>query len=132
MKRRNFLKKSLITGGALLLPPIFKKSEIKADHLINLNYKPDPATWSNNNLTLAWIGHSTVLINMFGKWIVTDPVLFDKIGLYFFIGGLPKGKDPKTSAPHHTPEFFIDDSAFKTGVIAFCNLVFDYMEMQKK
>jgi amidohydrolase len=53
-------------------------------------------------------------------------------GLYFFIGGLPKGKDPKTSAPHHTPEFMIEDSAFKTGVIAFCNLVFDYMEMNKK
>ena len=27
-------------------------------------------------------------------------------GLYFFIGGLPKGKDPKTSAPHHTADFF--------------------------
>ena len=53
-------------------------------------------------------------------------------GLYFYIGGLPKGKDPKTSAPHHTPEFFIDDNGFKTGVNAFCNLVFDYMEMNKK
>lgn len=53
-------------------------------------------------------------------------------GLYFFIGGLPKGKDPKTAAPHHTPEFFIDDSSFKTGVIAFCNLVFDYIQMNKK
>ena len=53
-------------------------------------------------------------------------------GLYFFIGGLPKGKDPKTSAPHHTANFFIDDSAFKTGVKAFCNLVFDYMEMNQK
>jgi amidohydrolase len=53
-------------------------------------------------------------------------------GLYFFIGGLPKGKDPKTSAPHHTAEFFIDDSSFKTGVKAFCNLVFDYMEMSQK
>ncbi len=53
-------------------------------------------------------------------------------GLYFYIGGLPKGKDPKTSAPHHTPEFFIDDIGFKTGVNAFCNLVFDYMEMNKK
>jgi amidohydrolase len=52
--------------------------------------------------------------------------------LYFFIGGLPKGKDPKTAAPHHTPEFFIDDSSFKTGVKAFCNLVFDYMAMHKK
>ncbi len=53
-------------------------------------------------------------------------------GLYFFIGGLSKGKDPKTSGPHHTPDFLIEDSAFKTGVNAFCNLVFDYMEMNKK
>jgi amidohydrolase len=53
-------------------------------------------------------------------------------GLYFYIGGLPKGKDPKTSAPHHTPEFFIDDSGFKTGLNALSNLVLDYMEMNKK
>ena len=53
-------------------------------------------------------------------------------GLYFFIGGLPKGKDRKTAGPHHTPEFLIDDSAFKTGVNAFCNLVFDYTELYKK
>jgi amidohydrolase len=52
-------------------------------------------------------------------------------GLFFFIGGLPKGKDPKSAAPHHTPEFFIDDSSFKTGVTAMCNLVFDYMAMNK-
>ena len=53
-------------------------------------------------------------------------------GLFFFVGGLPKGKDPKTAGPHHTPQFMIDDSSFKTGVKAFCNLVFDYMEMNKK
>ena len=53
-------------------------------------------------------------------------------GLYFRIGGLPKGKDSKTAAPHHTSEFFIDDSAFKTGINALCNLVLDYMEMKKK
>lgn len=53
-------------------------------------------------------------------------------GLFLFIGGMPKGKDPKTSAPHHTPGFIIDDSAFKTGVNTLCNLVFDYMEMNKK
>jgi len=53
-------------------------------------------------------------------------------GLFFFIGGLPKGKDRKTAGPHHTPEFIIDDSSFKTGVIAFCNMVFDYMEMNSK
>lgn len=53
-------------------------------------------------------------------------------GLYFFIGGMQKGKDPKTTGPHHTPEFIIEDSAFKTGVNVFCNLVFDYMELHKK
>lgn len=53
-------------------------------------------------------------------------------GLYFYIGGLPKGKDSKTSAPHHTPEFFIDESGFKTGLISLSNLVVDYMEGSRK
>src|SRR5690606_39177484 len=52
-------------------------------------------------------------------------------GLYFFVGGLTKGKDPETSGPHHTPQFLIDDAAFKTGVNVMCNLVFDYMEIHK-
>ena len=53
-------------------------------------------------------------------------------GIYFFIGGLPKGADAKTSGPHHTPSFIIDDNSFKTGLKATCNLVLDYMEMNKK
>lgn len=53
-------------------------------------------------------------------------------GLYFFIGGMTKGRDPKTTGDHHTPQFLIDDTAFKTGVNAFCNLVFDYMDLHSK
>lgn len=53
-------------------------------------------------------------------------------GLFFRIGGMSKGKDPKTAGPHHTPQFMIDDTAFKLGVITFCNLVFDYAEESKK
>jgi amidohydrolase len=53
-------------------------------------------------------------------------------GLYFFIGGMPKGTDSKNAGPHHTPQFIIDDSGFKTGVIALSNLVFDYIDLQKK
>ncbi len=45
---------------------------------------------------------------------------------YFFVGGMPKGKDPKEAAPHHTPDFFIDDSRLDVGVKAFCNIVFDF------
>ena len=53
-------------------------------------------------------------------------------GIYFFLGGLPKGKDPKTSAPHHTPDFLIDDSGLKLGVNALANLTLDYMNMAGK
>ncbi len=45
---------------------------------------------------------------------------------YFFIGGMPSGKNPKDAAPHHTPDFFVDDSRLDVGVKAFCNIVFDY------
>ena len=45
---------------------------------------------------------------------------------FFFLGGLPKGKDPKTAAAHHTPDFYIDDSRLDVGIKAFCNIVFDY------
>lgn len=47
-------------------------------------------------------------------------------GLFFFLGGMPKGQDVKLAGPHHTPEFMLDDSSFKLGVVAFCQLVFDY------
>ncbi|WP_167611374.1 amidohydrolase [Maribellus sediminis] len=47
-------------------------------------------------------------------------------GLYFFIGGMPKGQDPATAAPHHTADFYLDESSFVTGVNAMVNLVLDY------
>src|SRR5437870_13351988 len=43
--------------------------------------RPTPDTWRNENLTAAWIGHSTVLINFFGVTILTDPVLSPRIGI---------------------------------------------------
>ena len=45
---------------------------------------------------------------------------------FFQVGGMPKGKTVKDAAPHHTPDFFIDDSRLDVGVKAFANLVFDY------
>ena len=57
----------------------------------------------------------------------------DKIpGLYFFIGGAPKGKAITETAPHHTPDFYIDESGFLLGVKTMANLTVDYMEMQSK
>lgn len=45
---------------------------------------------------------------------------------FFFVGGMPKGKDVKTTAAHHTPDFYIDDSRLDVGIKAFCNIAFDY------
>ena len=43
--------------------------------------KPEPLRWNDAQLTAAWIGHATVLINLFGIKILTDPVLFPRIGI---------------------------------------------------
>jgi len=43
--------------------------------------RPDPRKWSDATLTAAWLGHATVLINFFGFNIITDPVLFPRIGI---------------------------------------------------
>src|SRR6266545_1711214 len=43
--------------------------------------KPEPLKWSDAQVTLAWLGHATVLINFFGIKILTDPVLFPRIGI---------------------------------------------------
>ena len=50
---------------------------------------------------------------------------------FFNLGGMPKGMDPKKAAPHHTPDFCIDDSMLDVGVKAFCNIVFDYAKLKK-
>ncbi|GEO08423.1 N-acyl-L-amino acid amidohydrolase [Segetibacter aerophilus] len=50
-------------------------------------------------------------------------------GLFFFLGGMPKGANPLTAPSHHTPDFFIDDSGLLLGVKALANLTLDYMEM---
>ncbi|MBX7173274.1 MAG: amidohydrolase [Pyrinomonadaceae bacterium] len=45
---------------------------------------------------------------------------------FFFVGGMPKGMNPQNAFPHHTPDFFIDDSRLDVGIKAFANLVFDF------
>jgi len=53
-------------------------------------------------------------------------------GLYFFLGGLPKGKRAEEAAPHHSPDFYIDESGLKLGLRALSYLALDYMEKHRK
>jgi len=44
-------------------------------------HRPQPATWSDDGVTAAWLGHATVLTNFFGVNILTDPVFFERCGI---------------------------------------------------
>lgn len=47
-------------------------------------------------------------------------------GLFFFLGGRPPKTPVEEAAPHHTPDFYLDESGFKNGVRTLCNLVINY------
>ncbi len=48
-------------------------------------------------------------------------------GFYFFLGGMPEGKAAVEVAPHHTPDFYIDESGLTLGVRSLCSLTLDFM-----
>ena len=48
-------------------------------------------------------------------------------GTYFFIGGSKPDVDLSTVAPHHTPDFYVDDSAISTGIRSMVSLTIDYI-----
>lgn len=50
--------------------------------------RPTPDSWSDSAITLTWLGHATVLVNFYGFWILTDPVLFPRIGVDLLVGSL--------------------------------------------
>jgi L-ascorbate metabolism protein UlaG (beta-lactamase superfamily) len=43
--------------------------------------RPTPSEWPDDRLTVAWLGHATVLINFCGTWVLTDPALEPRIGI---------------------------------------------------
>lgn len=66
---------------------------------------PDPKAWSDNNVTLAWLGHATVLINFYGVRILTDPVLFGRIGIDAWVGTIgPRRLTACALAPSQLPD----------------------------
>lgn len=84
MKRKHFIIKCLKAAAAsLLIPSAFNKTNTLAKPApLPPSFKPSPDKWKNDEINIAWIGHATVLINFYGTWILTDPILFETIGLY--------------------------------------------------
>lgn len=63
-------------------------------------HTPEPSSWSDNAVALAWLGHATVLINFYGVRILTDPVLFTRIGVDLGIGSLGPQRLVQCALPH--------------------------------
>ena len=84
--------------------------------------KPEPLKWSDAKITTAWIGHATVLINFFGIKVLTDPVLFPRIGIRlpgFTIG--PKRLTAPALEFHELP---------KIDVVLLSHAHFDHFDLR--
>ena len=44
-------------------------------------HRPDPARWPADRLTAAWLGHATVLLDLEGTRVLTDPALELRVGI---------------------------------------------------
>lgn len=91
LNRRTFVVGGVVTGvatGAWLATSASWTARFLRERVGELGrevpaapHTPTPAAWSDNAITLAWLGHATVLINFYGVRILTDPALFPRIGV---------------------------------------------------
>jgi L-ascorbate metabolism protein UlaG (beta-lactamase superfamily) len=66
----------LVAAGALHASvPAFAGNPVKSNGVLV------PAEWPDNALTIANLGHATLLMNFFGVRAITDPTLFNRVGL---------------------------------------------------
>lgn len=100
--RRTFLKRACLTAAIAAGVGAFWASrsdsrtarllrQILADNrrkILPAPVKPQPAAWSDNDITLSWLGHATTLINFYGINILTDPTLGNHIGVSLGIGAV--------------------------------------------
>ena len=80
MKRKDFIKYSVLTSAGIILFNEKISGERKPKTPL---YKPEPDKWKDSELNIVWLGHATVLINLFGTIILTDPALFERVGFEF-------------------------------------------------
>lgn len=87
--RRKFLTRLSVVLFAphLLSAEGTRRERSRWDYLFNTHepsepsLRPEPATWRDDTITASWIGHSTVLLNFYGTWIITDPVFSERVGI---------------------------------------------------
>ncbi|RCR71646.1 amidohydrolase [Larkinella punicea] len=108
------------------------KADVKIDVMYPVTYN-DPALTDQMVPTLeAVAGKDNVIIRPLDTGAEDFSFFQQKVpGFFYFLGGMPKGRKLEDAAPHHTPDFFIDESGFGLGVKSLCHLTVDYMEQWK-
>lgn len=68
---------------ALELAPLFweRYSKELRRPIEKASSRPTPASWPKTGLHAAWLGHSTVLLQIDGTTLITDPVFSDRVGI---------------------------------------------------
>lgn len=120
MNRRDFIKKSL---GLILYGFIansFLSSKTYSKELKPSPFKPELKKINSDKISIIWIGHSTFLMNFYGTIILTDPVLLNRIGIYFL---------GRTWGPHRLvePALTIDEIP-KPDLVLLTHSHFDHMD----
>jgi len=103
-------------------------AEVKID-------KYAPVTFNHLNLTKQMIpsfytaiGEDNVIITPAVTGAEDFAFFAEQIpSLYYFVGGKPLDVSPIDAAPHHTPDFYIDESGMIAGVKAISQLAVDYL-----
>lgn len=88
--RRKFLGLGLLgtlflAGGIGMTPMGAALTELIEEEvgakIAKAKQRPTPKKWSDKDVTVAWLGHASFLINFFGTKIVIDPALGSRIGV---------------------------------------------------
>jgi len=99
-----------------------------------------PITYNNPELTRSMIGslynaigEENVLITNASTGAEDFSFFAQEVpGMFYFVGGKPLNVSEFDAAPHHTPDFFIDESGLIVGIKGFAALTLDYMKKHPK
>ena len=109
IKKRPWLQRAGIAGVETVTQwfshagPVLR-NHLNREHILDIPFSPTHPVlheWSSSGLHAAWLGHSTVLVQIDGFTILTDPVFSERIGLR--VGRMTVGLQ-RLVAPAATPE----------------------------
>lgn len=119
LSRRRFVQGSLAAGLTTAMGGL-PLSMIDA-HASAPSFQPVVDGWSDSGYHLAWIGHSTVLMRLAGVTVLTDPILFDRVGIHLF---------GATIGPRRLLDPALSPSAIpKPDIILLSHAHMDHMDM---